>query len=140
AHRRPVGWNVRAVGQLDLGVVAVLVPARNDGAGPDLPPRLRHVLGVGARDRGEVGDRSLGGMQAGYAADVRLDLRELGRVEPSEPRYAIRGRALLQTSERLELGLVLRYHDLAAGIVGKPPLGAEIAQEREAAPAQAGLE
>jgi hypothetical protein len=40
AHDHPVGFHFRAVGEGDSGVGAVLVNARNGGAGPDLTARL----------------------------------------------------------------------------------------------------
>jgi len=77
--------------------------ARDDSARPDLPAGSDDVLGVRARDRGEVGDRGLGRVQASHSANMRLDFRELRSFEPPKAGHAVRARALLQTSERLEL-------------------------------------
>ena len=128
AHDDPVGLERRPVREVDRRAMAVLPDTANPGARPDLAAGGGHLGGEGTRDRGEIGDCRLGGVERGDAPHMRLDRAQLARLEPLQPRHAVRGRPLLEAAERLHLMLVGRDHELAAGVEGQPVLGAVVAQ------------
>ena len=93
-----VGAQLDAVGQLDArrrGALAASLRTRVTSAPVrTAPPRSRSSSRERERDGAEVGDRRLGRVQRRDPGGVRLDLAQLGRVEPAQPGHAVRVRAL----------------------------------------------
>ena len=136
AHDGPVRRHVGAVRQPD----AVRADAAGTGPEPDLPARRADVGREVAGDGAEVDDRGGGRVQRGDPARVRLDRAQPGCVDEPHPRHAVGRGALVDALEARQLLLVRRDEDLAARLVGDPPLGAVGLEQRHAAPAQPRLQ
>ncbi len=140
AHDHAVGFEGCAVRQLDGRAEPVLAHAGGAGIRPDLATNGGDIGRVGARHRGEVGDRGLGRVERGDAGHVGLDLGEIVGFEPPQPGNAVLVCPFGEPPQRFELALLGRDDELAARVVGEVALGAVVAQEVQSAPAQPGLQ
>ena len=59
-----------------------------------------------------------GRVQRGHAGGVRLELAQLVRAQPPQPRHAVLAPAPLELVQARQLGLVARHDHLAAALVG----------------------
>ena len=79
-------------------------------------------------------------MQPGDAGRMGLDLPQLVSLEPPHARHAVLDRAPLELAQAAELGLVDGNDELAAFLVGDPPLGAVRLELRDPEAAEPGLQ
>ena len=105
-----------------------------------LPAGGGHLGGQGPGDRGVVGDGRARRVEGRQPDGVRLDLADLLRREPAQPRHPVVGGGPLEGVEAPHLVGVDGHDELAALDVGDRVLGAEVTQQAATAGAQLGLE